>query len=86
MLGELSSLNWRCLMVSEKGGGWSDAKGANHFSGENALVISRLNFSRPHFALHTSTSSHLRDILNQLLQQHFYPLFPVCLVQSLLSI
>lgn len=37
-------------------GGWRDAKGANHFSGENALVISRPTFSRPHSTLQNNNN------------------------------
>jgi hypothetical protein len=38
------------------GGGWRDAKGANHFSGENALVNSRPTYSRPHSTLQNNNS------------------------------
>jgi hypothetical protein len=44
-------------------GGWRDAKGANHFSGENALVISRPTFSRPHSTLQTTTILYLNHLL-----------------------
>jgi hypothetical protein len=41
------------------GGGWRDAKGANHFSGENALVNTRPTFSRPHSTLLFKTTTVL---------------------------